>query len=107
MPRAGGQYVYLTELWGPLWGFLYGWTLVLVIQTGTIAAVAVAFAAYAGQLGPARPPAPPPAPPGPPAPGPAPAGAGGAIPLLTPLHAGGPPAGRRARGRGTRREPAS
>src|SRR2546426_7815045 len=38
MPRAGGQYVYLTELWGPLWGFLYGWTLVLVIQTRTIAA---------------------------------------------------------------------
>src|SRR5207253_1461786 len=53
MPRAGGQYVYLTDLWGPLWGFLYGWTLVLVIQTGTIAAVAVAFATYAGQLWPA------------------------------------------------------
>ncbi len=53
MPRAGGQYVYLTELWGPLWGFLYGWTLMLVIQTGTIAAVAVAFATYAGQLWPA------------------------------------------------------
>src|SRR5881296_2842105 len=53
MPRAGGQYVYLTELWGPLWGFLYGWTLVLVIQTGTIAAVAVAFATYAGELWPA------------------------------------------------------
>src|SRR5205814_309541 len=44
MPRAGGQYVYLTELYGPLWGFLYGWTLVLVIQTGTIAAGAVAWA---------------------------------------------------------------
>src|SRR2546425_5366948 len=53
MPRAGGQYVYLTELYGPLWGFLYGWTLVLVIQTGTIAAVAVAFATYAGELWPA------------------------------------------------------
>jgi basic amino acid/polyamine antiporter, APA family len=53
MPRAGGQYVYLTELYGPLWGFLYGWTLVLVIQTGTIAAVAVAFGTYAGELWPA------------------------------------------------------
>src|SRR5438093_8660763 len=59
MPRAGGKYVYLTELWGPLWGFLYGWTLVLVIQTGTIAAVAVAFATYAGQIWPALAPAPP------------------------------------------------
>src|SRR5437763_8581050 len=48
LPRAGGQYVYLAELYGPLWGFLYGWTLVLVIQTGTIAAVAVAFATFAG-----------------------------------------------------------
>ena len=38
MPRAGGQYVYLRESLGPLWGFLYGWTLFLVIQTGTIAA---------------------------------------------------------------------
>ena len=53
MPRTGGQYVYLTELYGPLWGFLYGWTLVLVIQTGTIAAVAVAFATFAGTLWPA------------------------------------------------------
>ena len=43
MPRAGGQYVYLREALGPLWGFLYGWTLFLVIQTGTIAAVGVAF----------------------------------------------------------------
>jgi len=59
MPRAGGQYVYLTELYGPLWGFLYGWTLVLVIQTGTIAAVAVAFATYAGELWPALAPSPP------------------------------------------------
>ena len=38
MPRAGGQYVYLRESFSPLWGFLYGWTLFLVIQTGTIAA---------------------------------------------------------------------
>src|SRR5690349_15604440 len=53
MPRAGGEYVYLSELYGPLWGFLFGWTMVLVIQTGTIAAVAVAFATYAGQLWPA------------------------------------------------------
>ena len=53
MPQAGGQYVYVTELYGPLLGFLYGWTLVLVIQTGTIAAVAVAFATYAGELWPA------------------------------------------------------
>jgi APA family basic amino acid/polyamine antiporter len=48
MPHAGGQYVYLREAFGSLWGFLYGWTLFLVIQTGTIAAVAVAFAKYAG-----------------------------------------------------------
>jgi APA family basic amino acid/polyamine antiporter len=48
MPRAGGQYVYLREAFGPLSGFLYGWTLFLVIQTGTIAAVAVAFAKFAG-----------------------------------------------------------
>ncbi len=48
MPHAGGQYVYLREAFGPLWGFLYGWTLFLVIQTGTIAAVAVAFAKYTG-----------------------------------------------------------
>ena len=53
MPRAGGQYVYLSELYGPLWGFLFGWTLVLVIQTGTIAAVAVAFAKFAAVLWPA------------------------------------------------------
>src|SRR6202162_1673244 len=43
MPKAGGQYVYLREAYSPLWGFLYGWTLFLVIQTGTIAAVAVGF----------------------------------------------------------------
>ena len=50
MPRAGGQYVYLREVFSPLWGFLYGWTLFLVIQTGTIAAVAVAFARFTGIL---------------------------------------------------------
>jgi hypothetical protein len=48
MPEAGGQYVYLREAFGPLSGFLYGWTLFLVIQTGTLAAVAVAFAKFAG-----------------------------------------------------------
>ncbi len=48
MPHAGGQYVYLREAFGPLFGFLYGWTLFMVIQTGTIAAVAVAFAKYTG-----------------------------------------------------------
>jgi APA family basic amino acid/polyamine antiporter len=53
MPRAGGQYVYLREAFSPLWGFLYGWTLFLVIQTGTIAAVAVAFARFTGVLVPA------------------------------------------------------
>ena len=53
MPRAGGQYVYLREAYSPLWGFLYGWTLFLVIQTGTIAAVAVAFARFLGVLLPA------------------------------------------------------
>jgi APA family basic amino acid/polyamine antiporter len=52
MPRAGGQYVYLREAFGPLSGFLYGWTLFLVIQTGTIAAVGVAFAKFAGVLWP-------------------------------------------------------
>jgi len=50
MPHAGGQYVYLREAYSPLWGFLYGWTLFLVIQTGTIAAVAVAFAKFTGVL---------------------------------------------------------
>ncbi len=53
MPRAGGQYVYLREAFSPLWGFLYGWTLFLVIQTGTIAAVAVAFGRFLGVLWPA------------------------------------------------------
>jgi APA family basic amino acid/polyamine antiporter len=49
-PHAGGQYVYLREAYSPLGGFLYGWTLFLVIQTGTIAAVAVGFARYLGVL---------------------------------------------------------
>ena len=53
MPQAGGQYVYLREAFSPLWGFLYGWTLFMVIQTGTIAAVGVAFARYLGILWPA------------------------------------------------------
>src|SRR6267142_804754 len=48
MPHAGGQYVYLREAFGPLSGFLFGWTTFMVIQTGTIAAVAVAFAKYTG-----------------------------------------------------------
>lgn len=48
MPKAGGQYVYLRESLGPVWGFLYGWTLFLVIQTGTIAAVCVAFGKFLG-----------------------------------------------------------
>jgi basic amino acid/polyamine antiporter, APA family len=48
MPRAGGQYVFLREAFGPMFGFLYGWTLFLVIQTGTIAAVVVAFAKFIG-----------------------------------------------------------
>ena len=50
MPKAGGQYVYLREAFSPLWGFLYGWALLLVIQSGTIAAVAVGFARYLGVL---------------------------------------------------------
>ncbi|HLJ14815.1 MAG TPA: amino acid permease [Bryobacteraceae bacterium] len=53
MPRAGGQYVYLREAFSPLVGFLYGWTLFLVIQTGTIAAVAVAFGRFLGVFWPA------------------------------------------------------
>jgi len=48
MPNAGGQYVYLRESLGPIWGFLYGWTLFLVIQTGTVAAVGVAFGKFLG-----------------------------------------------------------
>lgn len=53
LPRAGGQYVFFREAYGPLAGFLFGWTLFLVVQTGTIAAVAVAFAKYLGVLWPA------------------------------------------------------
>ncbi len=48
MPHAGGQYVFLREAYSPLWGFLYGWTCFLVIQTGSIAAVGVAFAKFLG-----------------------------------------------------------
>src|SRR6266581_513231 len=51
-PRAGGQYVYLREGISPLFGYLYGWTLFVVIQTGTIAAVAVAFARFTAVLWP-------------------------------------------------------
>ena len=50
MPKAGGQYVYIREAFNPLAGFLYGWTFFTVIQTGTIAAVAMAFAKFAGVL---------------------------------------------------------
>lgn len=53
MPKAGGQYVFLRESLGPMWGFLYGWTLFLVIQTGTIAAVAIAFGKFLGYFFPA------------------------------------------------------
>src|SRR6187431_3101728 len=53
MPRAGGQYVFLKEAFSPLWGFLYGWTFLLAINTGFIAAVGVAFAKYLGVFVPA------------------------------------------------------
>ena len=53
LPRAGGQYVFFREAYGPMAGFLYGWTMFLVIQSGTIAAVAVAFAKFLGVLWPA------------------------------------------------------
>ena len=46
MPRAGGQYVYLSEAYGPVWGYLYGWSAVAVINTASIAAVGVAFSEY-------------------------------------------------------------
>lgn len=49
-PKAGGQYTYLTEVFGKMTGFLYGWSLFAVIQTGTIAAVAVAFGKFAAYL---------------------------------------------------------
>jgi APA family basic amino acid/polyamine antiporter len=52
MPRAGGQYVFLREAYSPAIGFLFGWSLLLVIQTGTIAAVAIAFANFVGVLAP-------------------------------------------------------
>src|SRR5436853_2006338 len=52
MPRAGGQYVFLREAYGPATGFLFGWSLFFVVQTGTIAAVAVAFANFMGGLAP-------------------------------------------------------
>jgi APA family basic amino acid/polyamine antiporter len=48
MPHAGGQYIFLREALGSIWGFLYGWTLFLVIQTGTIAAIGVAFGKFLG-----------------------------------------------------------
>jgi APA family basic amino acid/polyamine antiporter len=50
MPHAGGQYIFLRDAFSPLWGFLYGWTMFLVVQTGFIAAVAVAFAKFLGVL---------------------------------------------------------
>src|SRR5215207_9687761 len=52
MPQAGGQYVFLREAYGPAVGFLFGWSTFLVVQTGTIAAVAVAFAKFLGVLAP-------------------------------------------------------
>jgi len=54
-PQAGGLCVYLREAFGPLWGFLYGWALLVVIQTASIAAVAVAFASYWGHFLPLSP----------------------------------------------------
>lgn len=53
MPRAGGQYVYLREAFGPMWGYLYGWTMFFVIQTGTIAAVGIAFGKFLSPFFPA------------------------------------------------------
>jgi APA family basic amino acid/polyamine antiporter len=50
MPKAGGEYIFLRESFGSMWGFLYGWTMLLVIQTATIAAVAIAFANFTGVL---------------------------------------------------------
>ncbi len=50
MPEAGGQYVYLREAYGPLAAFLFGWTLLLIVQTGTVAAVAVAFGRFGGVI---------------------------------------------------------
>ena len=56
MPRAGGQYVFLREAYSPIFGFLFGWAMFLVVQTGTIAAVAVAFAKFLGVFCPRSPP---------------------------------------------------
>src|SRR5690242_12629833 len=50
MPQAGGQYVFLREAYGRVWAFCFGWTLLLVIQTGTVAAVAIAFGRFAGVI---------------------------------------------------------
>jgi basic amino acid/polyamine antiporter, APA family len=50
MPKAGGQFVYLTEAYGPVWGYLYGWTSGVVINPASIAAIAVAFATYFGHF---------------------------------------------------------
>jgi APA family basic amino acid/polyamine antiporter len=55
MPDTGGLFVYLREAYSPLWGFLYGWALLLVIETGTIAALGVAFATYLGHFVPLTP----------------------------------------------------
>jgi len=55
MPVSGGQYVYLTEAWGPLWGFLCGWTFFLVARSGATAAVAAGFATYLSQFVPMSP----------------------------------------------------
>lgn len=55
MPRAGGVYVYLTETYGGLWGFLYGWGYFLVVNTGGIAAISIAFATYFGYFVPLSP----------------------------------------------------
>src|ERR1700733_1219135 len=52
MPRAGGQYVFLREAYSPMWGFLFGWAMFLVVKTGTTAAVAVAFAKFLGVFSP-------------------------------------------------------
>jgi basic amino acid/polyamine antiporter, APA family len=50
MPESGGQYIYLTEAWGPLWGFLCGWTFFLVAGSGATAAIAAGFATYLSQF---------------------------------------------------------
>ena len=52
LPRSGGQYVYLTEAYGPVWGFLYGWSALSVINTASIAAIGVAFAEYLSYFAP-------------------------------------------------------